>query len=551
MVDIGGLTMLWTLKSFLLVLAVVIVTGLLVITNCPLAVRGDLLSTGYEGQAFERGPGGGIGPLIQGVALTFVKEDGSHTFESITDSQGRYRMPLAPGRYWVRAVHQAYEDYVSIPGFFVVPAGQGFQTGNVFLRQPKVTTLLTVRHADRTAEDDLTSAGQQRAQQLAEVARKAGVTAIYTTDFQRTRKTAQPLADLLKLEPVIYDSPIALVNQVLADHAGDVVLVVGHGPSVPIIAKTFGAAIPTTLFDDFDNMLVVTRKLRAATATAVNLQYGASIEPDDPSTASAYATTTILLVRNSEGGQSGGRRAENLKEVVRKAHVTNSPVGTTTLYASQQTGAQQILQPLASYLNLAINPYSSNDLETFVNRVKTNHVGKLVVVAANAGTTRQILSLLKASPYPVVLPAEYDDLLVLTFESPDQVKVVDLQYGDPSPFPQLVSRGTELYTANGKQWVRYKLAIANSGNFSADLFTLAPNLPPCGLNTNASRTWVDIYNSATNQRIYGFCAFTSPQDLGSLWFAVEQGTTAPQQVHIVLTDRRANITYRSNPVTLR
>lgn len=545
--------MLRALKSFLLVLAVVIAAGLLVITNCPLPVRGDSLSTGYAGQAFERNPGGGIGPPIQGVALTFVKEDGSHTFESITDSQGRYHLPLAPGRYWVRAAHQAYEDYVSIPGFFVVPADQGFQIGNVFLRQPKVTTLLVVRHADRTAEDDLTTAGQQRAQQLAEVARKAGVTAIYTTDFQRTRKTAQPLADLLKLQPVVYDSLTALVNQVLADHAGDVVLVVGHGPSVPAIAKTFGAVIPTTPFDDFDNLLVVTRKLRAATATAVNLQYGASVEPDNPSTASAYATTTVLLVRNSEGGQSGSRRAENLKEVVRKAHVTNSPVGATTLYASQQTGSQQILQPLASYLNLAITPYSyrPNDLEAFVNRIKTNHSGKLIVVAADTGTTKQLLSLLKATPYPVVIPTEYDDLLVLTFEPPDQVKVIDLQYGDPSPFPQLVSRGTELYTANGKQWVRYKLAIANSDNFPPDLFTSAPDLPPCGLNTNASRTWVDIYNSATNQRIYGFCAFTSPRDLGSLWFAVEQGTTAPQQVHIVLTDRRANTTYRSNSVTLR
>ncbi|MGI0493007.1 hypothetical protein ACN4EG_14590 [Alkalinema pantanalense CENA528] len=117
--------------------------------------------------------------------------------------------------------------------------------------------------------------------------------------------------------------------------------------------------------------------------------------------------------------------------------------------------------------------------------------------------------------------------------------------------PRLVFKGTEAYTANGKQWIRYKLAIANKEIFPAELFASAPDLPPCGSNTNASRTWVDIFNTATNQRIYGFCALSSPQDLDSLWFAVERGTAPPQQVYVVLTDRKTSTSYRSNSVTLR
>jgi hypothetical protein len=117
--------------------------------------------------------------------------------------------------------------------------------------------------------------------------------------------------------------------------------------------------------------------------------------------------------------------------------------------------------------------------------------------------------------------------------------------------PNLVFKGTEAYTANGKQWIRYKLAISNKEIFPAELFAPAPDLPPCGSNTNASRTWVDIFNTATNQRLYGFCALSSPQDLDSLWFAVERGTSPPQQVYVVLTDRRTNTAYRSNSVTLR
>lgn len=117
--------------------------------------------------------------------------------------------------------------------------------------------------------------------------------------------------------------------------------------------------------------------------------------------------------------------------------------------------------------------------------------------------------------------------------------------------PKLVFQGTEPYTANGKSWIRYKLAIVNPEIFSADQFAPAPDLPPCGLNTNASRTWVDIYNTSTNQRIYGFCALSSPQDLGSLWFGVEKGVSPPPQVHVILTDRRTNTVYRSNSVNLR
>ena len=76
------------------------------------------------------------------------------------------------------------------------------------------------------------------------------------------------------------------------------------------------------------------------------------------------------------------------------------------------------------------------------------------------------------------------------------------------------------------------------------------DLPPCGSNTNASRTWVDIFDAQDNGRIYGFCALSSPDGLKSLWFSVEQGVSPPDAVYIVLTDRRENNTYNSNEVLL-
>jgi broad specificity phosphatase PhoE len=86
----------------------------------------------------------------------------------------------------------------------------------------------------------LNEAGLDRAVELAHAARKAVVTAIYTTDAERTRQTAQPLADALALDPLVYGNSTpeqieAFVTELRADHAGEVVLVVSHNPTVPTI----------------------------------------------------------------------------------------------------------------------------------------------------------------------------------------------------------------------------------------------------------------------------------------------------------------------------
>jgi hypothetical protein len=115
------------------------------------------------------------------------------------------------------------------------------------------------------------------------------------------------------------------------------------------------------------------------------------------------------------------------------------------------------------------------------------------------------------------------------------------------PAPQLRVVRTEDYEAGGQQWTRYCLSVDNSSAFPVDLFEAAPDLPPCGLNRNASRTWVDI-NAAGGVRLYGFCALSSPNNLQDLWFAQPRGQQPPAAVYITLNDRRCNITYTSNSV---
>lgn len=116
------------------------------------------------------------------------------------------------------------------------------------------------------------------------------------------------------------------------------------------------------------------------------------------------------------------------------------------------------------------------------------------------------------------------------------------------PNPKLVFEGKENYEANGQKWTRYKLSVVNRNAYPAALFKASPQLPPCGSNNSASRTWVDIIDSQSGDRIYGFCALGTPANLDNLWFAVKQGQSPPKCVHIVMTDRLLKKTYTSNRV---
>lgn len=113
------------------------------------------------------------------------------------------------------------------------------------------------------------------------------------------------------------------------------------------------------------------------------------------------------------------------------------------------------------------------------------------------------------------------------------------------PNPVLYMTGMESYVANERSWIRYRFDVLNKDAYPEELFAPAPGLPPCGNNANAARSWVDFYD-ASGRRIYGFCSLSKPADLGSIWFAAEEGTVPPSYVYIEISDRQTGIRYRSN-----
>lgn len=134
----------------------------------------------------------------------------------------------------------------------------------------KMTTIVVVRHAEKATDDprdpSLSPAGQERAEELAKVLEGAAVSAIYATEYQRTRLTAEPTARKFgvnvqteprtDLQPDAYAA--ALVPKILKKNAGKVVLIVGHSDTVPAIVKALtGRTVPEIPETEFDRFYVV------------------------------------------------------------------------------------------------------------------------------------------------------------------------------------------------------------------------------------------------------------------------------------------------------
>lgn len=115
----------------------------------------------------------------------------------------------------------------------------------------------------------------------------------------------------------------------------------------------------------------------------------------------------------------------------------------------------------------------------------------------------------------------------------------------PPPNPILYLISEEPYSAGGKNWIRKRYDVFNKSSYPAEMFAAAPGLPPCGLNTNSSRSWVHFFDS-TGKRLYGFCALSKPADLGIIWVSFEEGTIPPSYVYIEIHDRQTNTKYKSN-----
>jgi phosphohistidine phosphatase SixA len=141
--------------------------------------------------------------------------------------------------------------------------------------------VILVRHADRPAEGTdpdphLTEGGRRRAQALARTLKDAGVTAIVTSNTNRTRETAEPTAMLRPVWRKEIDNGDQHVQKVFDEiraRGDDVVaLYAGHTDTLGPLMQRFGHQGPFSLGDDpYDNVFILVPKGPAP--TLVRLHY--------------------------------------------------------------------------------------------------------------------------------------------------------------------------------------------------------------------------------------------------------------------------------------
>jgi len=98
----------------------------------------------------------------------------------------------------------------------------------------KTTTIILIRHVERDNFFIVTARGHERARALARAVGDMGISAIYSPDLARNLDTVKPLSQHLGVDitliPRISDKTTdGIVSQLLAKHAGEVVLMVGNG----------------------------------------------------------------------------------------------------------------------------------------------------------------------------------------------------------------------------------------------------------------------------------------------------------------------------------
>jgi len=161
---------------------------------------------------------------------------------------------------------------------------------------PPATVVIVVRHAERapgSGDPPISEAGQARARALAEIGKAAGVSAVITTQLQRTRQTAQPLVEALGITPVVVNTQsdvakhAADVAAAVRQFAGKTVLVVGHSNTVPaIVAALGGPAYKDLCEPEYDSLITLVLDAEGGGgARAVRTRFGAAT-PVDASCAS-------------------------------------------------------------------------------------------------------------------------------------------------------------------------------------------------------------------------------------------------------------------------
>ena len=117
----------------------------------------------------------------------------------------------------------------------------------MLLSTADAATFYLLRHAEKQTGDnpELTAQGQKRAGRVAKLLSLTDIQAIYSTDYQRTRQTAEPIAQVKNLPVQLYNpKSLKQFAQKLID-LNENAIIVGHSNTTPELVNLLsGQTVP-------------------------------------------------------------------------------------------------------------------------------------------------------------------------------------------------------------------------------------------------------------------------------------------------------------------
>ncbi|AOW19863.1 SixA phosphatase family protein [Urechidicola croceus] len=107
------------------------------------------------------------------------------------------------------------------------------------------TTYYLIRHSEKdlsnptNSNPDISEKGQERAEKWAELFQNINFDAIYSTDYNRTKQTAEPTSIHNELTTIIYDLKNFDFDKFKTETKNKTVLIVGHSNTIPVFANKF------------------------------------------------------------------------------------------------------------------------------------------------------------------------------------------------------------------------------------------------------------------------------------------------------------------------
>ena len=152
-------------------------------------------------------------------------------------------------------------------------------TTDTVLAESMPITLFLVRHAEDGigTNPSLNNVGLDRAASLAHFLDQVPIDVIYSSDFNRTKETAAPTAELKQLPVEIYNvgNLQGFKEDLLANHKNKTVLVVGHSNTTPTLVNLLTNTTNYANFNEqeYDNIFLLKVPVSGATEV-LHFKYG-------------------------------------------------------------------------------------------------------------------------------------------------------------------------------------------------------------------------------------------------------------------------------------